>query len=238
MAQRRFLTIVGPGGIGKTTVAVAVAEAVSASYADGVWFVGLASLADPALVLRVASAVLGISPSGSAPLSGVGRWLRDKQTLIVLDNCEHVIDAAARAGRGGSESGAASIHLATSREPLRAEGEWLHRLASLEVPPESDDLTAAEVLRVSGCPTVRRAGHGGRGQLRLGDTDIPAVLEICRQARRHSARASSLRRRASPRLGVREVASRLDDRFGLLTSWPAHGSAAASDAPRNPRLEL
>ena len=78
LAQRRLLTIVGPGGIGKTTVAVAVAEAVTPDYADGVWFVGLASLPDPDLVPSTVSTVLGIAQSGTNPISGLTAWLRDK----------------------------------------------------------------------------------------------------------------------------------------------------------------
>src|ERR1700730_3948521 len=78
LAQRRFLTIVGPGGIGKTTVAVAVADAVRVSYRDGVWFVGLGSLADPHLVPSALGAVLGVRPSGADPLPGLAAWLRDK----------------------------------------------------------------------------------------------------------------------------------------------------------------
>ena len=95
LAQRRLLTIVGPGGIGKTTVAVAVAEAVIPAYTDGVWFVGLAPLPDPDLVPSTVSTVLGISQSGANPLLGLAAWLRDKHALIVLDSCEHVIGAAA-----------------------------------------------------------------------------------------------------------------------------------------------
>ena len=95
LAQRRLLTIVGPGGIGKTTVAVAVAEAVTPDYTNGVWFVGLASLPDPDLVPSTVSTVLGISQSGTNPISGLTAWLRDKHALIVLDSCEHVIGAVA-----------------------------------------------------------------------------------------------------------------------------------------------
>src|SRR6266436_2655730 len=92
LGRRRFLTIVGPGGIGKTTVAVAVADVVRASYEDGAWFVGLASLADPDLVPSALGAALQIPPSGADPARGLAAWLRGKTALIVFDNCEHVID--------------------------------------------------------------------------------------------------------------------------------------------------
>jgi predicted ATPase len=77
------------------------------------------------------------------------RWLRDKQTLILLDSCEHVIGAVAPLVETILKAARQVRILVTSREPLRAEGEWLHRLASLEVPPGSDDLTAAEALKYS-----------------------------------------------------------------------------------------
>jgi predicted ATPase len=138
LARRRFLTIVGPGGIGKTTVAIAVAETVSASYRDGVWFVGLASLPDSDLVTSALSTVLGVSLLGANPISGLAGWLRDKHALIVLDSCEHVIGAAAAIAEAILKASARISILATSREPLRAEGEWLHRLPSLELPPRSE----------------------------------------------------------------------------------------------------
>src|SRR5262249_37925851 len=95
LGRRRLLTIVGPGGIGKTTVAVALADGLRGSYKDRTWFVGLASLSDPDLVPSALSAALGIHPSGVNPLPGLAAWLRDKAALIVVDSCEHVIDAAA-----------------------------------------------------------------------------------------------------------------------------------------------
>ncbi|MBV8132136.1 MAG: helix-turn-helix transcriptional regulator [Alphaproteobacteria bacterium] len=130
LVQRRLLTIVGPGGIGKTTVA-AVAEAVRASHRDGVWLVGLASLADPELVPSALSTALGISLSGTNPVSGLTAWLRDKRAIIVLDSCEHVIGSAAALAEAVLRAAPGVRILATSREPLRAEGERLHRLASM-----------------------------------------------------------------------------------------------------------
>jgi predicted ATPase len=157
---------VGPGGIGKTTVAVAVAEAVTPDYTNGVWFVGLASLPDPNLVPSTVSTVLGISQSGTNPISGLTAWLRDKHALIVLDSCEHVTAAAAELADAVLKT-APSVHsLAISREPLPAEGEWLHRLASLEVPPVSSNIASDDPLRYPAAqlfigPSHSDRGHGG-----------------------------------------------------------------------------
>src|SRR5215472_7442593 len=95
LSRRRFLTIVGPGGIGKTTVAVAVASASRALYEGGVWFVGLASLSDPNLVPSAVGAALGVPPSGGDHTRALAAWLHNRNALLVFDNCEHIIDAAA-----------------------------------------------------------------------------------------------------------------------------------------------
>src|SRR6516165_5352841 len=145
--RRRFLTVVGPGGIGKTTLAVAVADTVLGSYEDGVWLVGCASLADPDLIPSALGAALGVPPSGANPLPGLAAWLRDKHALIVLDSCEHVIVAAAALTETILKAAPNVSILTTSREPLRAEGETLHRLAALDVPTASVDLAADEALR-------------------------------------------------------------------------------------------
>ena len=119
LARRRLLTIVGAGGIGKTTVATAVAESISVSSPDGVWFVALASLSDPGLVASAIGATLGVAVSGTDPLPGLVSWLRDKQALIVLDNCEHVVDAVAAIAEEILRATPRIRILATSREPLR-----------------------------------------------------------------------------------------------------------------------
>ena len=215
LAQRRFLTLVGPGGIGKTTVAVAVAESVSASYEDGIWFVGLASLPDPDLVASTLSTVLGLSLPGANPISGLAGWLRDKRALIVLDNCEHVIDAAAAIAEAILKAASRVAILATSREPLRAEGEWLHRLPSLELPPRSDD--SPPTRRCSFPPSNCSTSAPWRSwtispwtrRYRSGPRDLPP-------ARRRAARAEFAAARADA-FGVKGLAARLDDRFTLLT---------------------
>src|SRR5207249_7544213 len=96
LSRERLLTIVGPGGIGKTTVALAVAERMIESYEHGVWLVDLAPLGDPRLVPSAVATVLGLGIRSEDPLPGLVAGLRDKRMLLLLDTCEHVVDAAAK----------------------------------------------------------------------------------------------------------------------------------------------
>src|SRR6266404_255038 len=216
LVRRRFLTIVGPGGIGKTTVAVAIAESVSASYEDGVWFVGLASLPDPDLVASALSTVLGISLPGVNPISGLAAWLRDKRALIVLDSCEHVIGAVAAIAETILKAAARVSILATSREPLRAEGEWLHRLTSLELPPRSDNLTPEGALQYSAVQLFNERTLATMDEFALGDDDVAPVLEICHRLDGMPLALELAAARVDV-FGVKGLAARLDDRFTVLT---------------------
>ena len=121
LSHQRLVTIVGPGGIGKTTVALAVAECMIGVYEHGVWLVDLAPLSDPGLVQSAVATVLGVEVSAEDALPGLVAALRDNRTLLMLDNCEHVIDAAA--GFAATVLGGASgvDILATSREPRSEE---------------------------------------------------------------------------------------------------------------------
>ena len=153
LPQRRFITLVGPGGIGKTTVALAVADRSTASYPDGVRFVDLAPLTDPLLVPSALAFVLGSAIRSDSPIPGLVALLRDKKMLLVLDSCEHVIDAAASLAEQVLR-GAPGVHiLTTSREALRAQGERVQRLGPLGVPAVSAGLTAEEAITY---PAVRR----------------------------------------------------------------------------------
>src|ERR1700730_15126407 len=216
LAQRRLLTIVGPGGIGKTTVAVAVAEALSSSYADGVWFVGLASLPDPDLVASALGTVLGLSLPGANPLSGLAGWLRDKHALIVLDSCEHVIGAVAAIAEAILKAAARVSILATRREPLRAGGEWVHRLSSLELPPRSENLTLDGALQYSAVQLFNERALAITDGFALGDEDVAPVLEICHRLDGVPL-ALELPAARVDVFGVKGLAARLDDRFTVLT---------------------
>jgi predicted ATPase len=217
LAHRRFLSIVGPGGIGKTTVAIAVAKALGVSCSDGVWFVGLASLPDPELVPSAVCRVLGISPSGADPVSGLAAWLRDKRALIVLDSCEHVVGAVAPLAEEILKAAPQVRVLVTSREPLRAEGERLHRLASLELPQNPAGLSAAEALEYSAVQLFSDRAMAAVEGFNFDDAGAAAVLEICRRLDGVPL-ALELAAARVDIFGVRELAAHLDDRFRLLTS--------------------
>ncbi len=197
-------------------MALAVAEAVSTSYADGVWFVALASLPDPNLVPSALSTALGISISGASPVSELAAWLRDKHTLIVLDSCEHIVGVVAALTEAVLRAAPRVGILVTSREPLRAEGEWLHRLASLDLPPESVDLSAAEALEYSAVQLFNERAMAAVDGFTLDDTDVAAVLEICRRLDGLPL-ALELAAAQIDVFGIGGVAAQLDDRFAILT---------------------
>jgi len=217
LARRRFLTIVGPGGIGKTTVAVAIAGAVRGSYKDGVWFVGLASLSDPELVPSALGAALGVQFSSANPVQWLTAWLRDKAGLIVLDSCEHLVDAAAALAEAVLKAAPSISILTTSREPLRAEGEALHRLAALELPSNSINLAASDALRYSAVQLFNERAMAAADGFSFADDDVPAVLEICRRLDGIPL-ALELAAARVDAFGVRDLAAHLDDRFHVLTS--------------------
>ena len=163
LQRHRLLSIVGPGGIGKTSVAIAVAEASLNTYEHGVWFVDLAPLADARLVPSAVAQVLGFDIRSDDPVPGLVGALRDRRLVLVLDNCEHVIEAAATLAVAILR-GAADVHiLATSREPLRAEGEHVQRLPPLSSGFPSDHLGRRRSACVSRSRAVCRARGGVSG---------------------------------------------------------------------------
>src|SRR5438874_8072111 len=141
LSRERLLTIVGPGGIGKTTDALAVAERMIADYEHGVWLIDLAPLGDARLVPSAVATVLGLEVRTDNPLPGLVAGLRDKRMLLLLDNCEHVIDAAASLA-AAVLTGVPRVNiLATSRELLGVTGERGYRLGPLSSPQPSSGLT-------------------------------------------------------------------------------------------------
>lgn len=179
LPHQRLMTVAGPGGIGKTTLALALAEMRKPAHRDGVAFVDLTSVDDPGQVPACIMRALGITGLVDSAATAIGHVFAEKDTLVILDSCEHVVDAVAHVVDHLLRTTPRLQFLATSREPLRIEGEWVHRLAGLEAPPPATRLTAAEALIYPAVQLfVERASASNDGFVLL-DVDAHLVAEIC-----------------------------------------------------------
>jgi predicted ATPase/DNA-binding winged helix-turn-helix (wHTH) protein len=232
LAAGRFVTVAGPGGIGKTTVAVAVGHALLADFAGAVCFFDLGPLNDPLLVASAVASALGLSVQSSDPTRAVVNFLRDRRMLLIFDSCEHVIETAAVLAEHIFEE-APQVHiLATSRESLRVEGEIVHRLSPLGHPPDGTDLTAAQALDFPAVQLfVERVAASGL-HFELNDADAPVVGEICRRLD-GIALAIELAAGRVNACSIQETMAQLNDRFKLLwegrrTALPRHQTLSAT----------
>ena len=230
----RLVTVVGPGGAGKTTVAVELARRLVGGYADGVWLVELAGLRDPALLAEVVAAALGLreeagEPETPAQADRLAGFVRDKRLLLVLDNCEHLVGACAELVQRLLEAGPGLTVLATSREVLGVAGEAVWPVPPLAVPDADDELDAGSALAgpdgdgvapevLDGYDAVRlfseRAAAADPGFV-LDRASGQVVAELCRRldGLPLAIELAAARVRVLP---VAELAGRLGDRFRLL----------------------
>jgi len=179
LITERFVTIIGPGGMGKTTVAVAVAHTMLDEFADAVCFVDMGAVSDARLVAATVASSLGLTIQTGDVVPTLLECLRTLRILLVLDNCEHVIDAAASLAEL-TYAQTAGVHiLATSREALRVEGEHAYWLPPLASPPPESSLKAAEVLRFPAVKLFMERAAAGGGRFELTDQTAPVVAGIC-----------------------------------------------------------
>ena len=163
LEQHRLVTVTGPGGSGKTRLAAEVVQRAECRFADGAWLAELAPVADPTLVPLVVAAALGVrEQAGGRAAAAVARVLAGQQLLLVLDNCEHVIGAAAGLCAGLLAACDDVTILATSREPLAVAGEARYRLAPLALPGSEPVAPSSLGLKSGALTQEGQEGVGGR----------------------------------------------------------------------------
>lgn len=231
LATGRFVTIVGTGGIGKTTIAISIGRRLLEGFGNLVHFIDLGSLKDPLLVASATGEALGLPINERDPVPSLIAALRHRRMLLVFDSCEHVIETASvLAERIFNE--APQVHiLATSREALSVEGEQVHRLAPLECPLGAHP-TAEEALAFSAVRLFVERATANQARFALSDTDAPVVAEICRKLDGIALAIEFAAGRVSA-YGIRGVATLLDQRLGLLwagrrTALPRHRTLTAT----------
>jgi predicted ATPase/DNA-binding winged helix-turn-helix (wHTH) protein len=232
LAHRRLVTLVGTGGIGKTRLALEVARGVVARHPDGVWLAELGPLTDADLVAATVARAVGVMPiSGTVSSPAVAAAVRGRSLLLVLDNCEHLITPAAHLADDLLRASAGVTILATSREPLMTEGEYVYRVPPLEVLEETDplDFGAFETGALRLFMARVRASDPGF----VPDPAFArAAAAICR-CLDGIPLAIELAATRCGALGIDELAARLDDRFRLLsagrrTALPRHQTLQAA----------
>ena len=215
LGHERLVTFIGVGGVGKTRLARRIASSVHRSFTDGVWLVELASLQDGALLAQTVATTLGMADWSTQPVNALMNYVRDKRMLIVLDNCEHLLDACSALSTGLLGAAARVRIMATSRQPLRVGGEVIFDVHPLSVPmadqPTLRSIDESEAVRLflnraaetvpDFCATDEIRQVAAQICRRL--DGIPLAIEL-----------AAVRLRS---LSVQQILKRLDDQFRLLT---------------------
>jgi predicted ATPase/DNA-binding winged helix-turn-helix (wHTH) protein len=232
LRDERFVTLVGPGGIGKTTTALAVGRAAAEEFGGEVYLVDLESLTDPRHVAGAVAASLGLALKSKDPGLDLVEPVRSRKLLIILDSCEHVIEAVASLAEQFYRK-TEEIHvLATSRELLKVEGEHCYRLPPLDYPPDGSEQTANAVLRYPAAQLFVQRVAARAGSFALTDEEAPFVAEMCRKLDGLPL-AIELAAGQVAVLGIKNTVARLVSRLELLrlshrTAVPRHRTLRAT----------
>src|ERR1700677_493493 len=211
LLEHRFVSIVGPGGIGKTTVAAAVVQATASEF-DNVHFLDLSPLNEPGLVASALASSLGIPVNTSTPLAALLVALNSQHDLVVFDCCEHVIDAVAQLAEAIYLGAEGTYVLATTRESLRTDGERIFRLRPLECPPEGRAMSAAEALAYPAVELFNERLAASGAVDGLTESTVSTVGEICRRLDGIALALELVAGRVET-YGIQGIASLLDDQI-------------------------
>ncbi|MEJ2267302.1 MAG: NB-ARC domain-containing protein, partial [Anaerolineales bacterium] len=231
LSEARCITITGPGGCGKTRLALQIAHKVNEEFEDGVWWVDLAPLLDPALLAQLIVHTLGLRPVANQPvMESLINFVRPKRMLLVLDNCEHLNEACAQVSRQLLAEAPELRIQATSREALAMAGETIYPISGLAWPSSSREVVregqnSFDLQALMGFDAVRLFVERARSitpHFSLTLENAPAIVEICRRLDGLPLALELASARVNV-LTVQEIAGRLNDRLSLLTSGERRG---------------
>lgn len=215
--RHSLLSLLGTGGIGKTRLALQVGSELIDHFAEGVWFADFAPISDPELVASVLAKVLGISQAeGRRVDESIAPWLKRKKLLLILDNCEHVLDQVASIVDMILKTATDVKTLTTSRQALGISGEVLHRLASLAMSDEVEDLGTTQALQYDAIALFVDRAMAADTSFMLTESTAPIVANICRRLDGIPLAIELAAARVRV-LSIYNLAQRLGERFKLLT---------------------
>jgi predicted ATPase/DNA-binding CsgD family transcriptional regulator len=217
LTTARVVSLVGPGGVGKTRLAIRAADSLGRGFEDGPWLVELADLHDPGLVTNAVVAALDLRDQTAAePIEVLAAYLQDKHLLLVVDNCEHLLESAAQLVAGVIRASPNVRVLTTSREPLQISGEYVIPVPPLELPEVTTAAPLAQLRQNEAVMLFTERAAAASGTFELTEANRGAVVELCRRldGLPLAIELAAVRTRA---LTVEEIVSRLTDRFALLT---------------------
>jgi predicted ATPase len=214
----RLLTLIGPGGTGKTRLSIQLGTELLPKFTDGVWFIELAPLADPALILQTVASVLGVRAQVGMPLANIVHdYLRAKNLLLILDNCEHLVEASAALADEFLRDAPHIKIIASSREALGIAGETVYRVPSLSLPPDFRNLEDfGSLMRYESVQLFVERASAANPKFQLTDENASAVAQICSRLDGIPLALELAASRVSA-FTPEQIAKRLDDRFKLLT---------------------
>lgn len=229
--EPRLFTIVGPGGVGKTSLAIEVGHRIGAGQPERVRFVDLAQVEDATLVTSSLAAALGIPVQAEDPLQVLLAHLRTQRLLLIIDNCEHLIDAVSAIVEQIREAAPDVALLATSREPLRALGEHIHWLSPLGFPGETQTLSVEELLAFPAVNLFVERASSGNAALLLQAGDAQLIADMCRRLEGMALPIELAAMRVASH-GVQATHALLGERFSLgwsgrRTALPRHQTLRA-----------